>query len=164
MVNSLFVLIQRKKRQLAFPLMHQEERGSKRVRGKRKRDRGPSSRDRGVDQAYDEGATFNPHLKAAILEVVENQIREGDPPETRQTLDRLQAAGYSRKQAVEMIGSAVVEEIWMVLHEKRPYDRERFVAALEGWSKEPEALFKVKVSYFTKQFIAWNFNCATGCL
>ena len=27
----------------------------------------------------------NPHLKAAILEVVENQMRDNDPPETRQT-------------------------------------------------------------------------------
>ena len=49
---------------------------------------------------------------AAILEVVENQIREDDPPDTRQTLERLVAAGYSRKQAIEMIGSTVVEEIW----------------------------------------------------
>lgn len=101
------------------------------MRGKRKRNRGPSSRDRGVDQAYDEGATFNPHLKAAILEVVENQLRDGDPPETRQTLQRLLAAGYSRKQATEMIGSAVVEEIWAVLHDNKPFDRERFVGLLE---------------------------------
>lgn len=109
----------------------QEERGKKQMRGKRKRNRGPSSRDRGVDQAYDEGATFNPHLKAAILEVVENQLRDGDPPETRQTLQRLLAAGYSRKQATEMIGSAVVEEIWAVLHDHKPFDRGRFTALLE---------------------------------
>ena len=101
------------------------------MRGKRKRTRGPSSRDRGVDQVYDEGATFNPHLKAAILEVVENQLRDGDPPETRQTLQRLLAAGYSRKQATEMIGSAVVEEIWAVLHDHKPFDRARFTALLE---------------------------------
>ena len=109
----------------------QEERGSKRVRGKRKRNRGLSIRDRGVDQAYDGGATFNPHLKATILEVVENQIRNSDPPETRQTLERLLAAGYSRKQATEMIGSVVVEEIWAVLHDQQPFDRARFTALLE---------------------------------
>ncbi len=109
----------------------QEEKGSKRVRGKLKRNRGPSSRDRGVDQAYDEGATFNPHLKATILEVVENQIRNSDPPETRQTLERLLAAGYSRKQAKEMIGSALVEEIWAILHDHKPFDRARFTTLLE---------------------------------
>ncbi len=101
------------------------------MKGKRKRNRGPSSRDQGVDQAYDEGTTFNPHLKAAILEVVENQIRNGDPPETRQTLERLLAAGYSRKQAIEMIGSALVEEIWAILHDHKRFDRVRFTALLE---------------------------------
>ena len=101
------------------------------MRGKRKKNR-PSSRGaRGADQAYNEGTTFNPHLKAAILEVVENQIRNGDPPETRQTLERLLAAGYSRKQAVEMIGSAVVEEIWAIMHDHKAFDLARFTALLE---------------------------------
>jgi len=109
----------------------QEERGSKQVRGKRKKNHGPSGGVRGVDQVYDEGATFNPHLKAAILEVVENQIRNGDPPETQQTLERLLVAGYSRKQAIEMIGSALVEEIWAILHDHKPFDRARFTALLE---------------------------------
>jgi hypothetical protein len=63
--------------------------------------------------------------------VVENQIRNSDPPETRQTLERLLAAGYSRKQALEMIGSAVVEEIWAVLHDHKPLDRARFTELLE---------------------------------
>jgi len=101
------------------------------VRGKRKKNRGPSREARGVDQPYDEGTPFNPHLKAAILEVVENQIREGDLPETRQTLERLLTAGYWRRQALEMIGSAAVKEIWAILHERKPFDRARFIALLE---------------------------------
>jgi Domain of unknown function (DUF1841) len=104
------------------------------VRGKRKKNRGPNRKATGVDQSYDAGTTFNPYLKAAILEVVENQIRDGDPPETRQTLERLLAAGYARKQAIEMIGSAVVEEIWAIQHEHKPFDRARFTALLEQLS------------------------------
>lgn len=99
--------------------------------GKRKKNRGPSKKARAVEQPYDEGTAFNPQLKAAILEVVENQIREGDPPETRQTLERLLAVGYSRKQATEMIGSAVAEEIWAVLFYNKPFDRARFIMLLE---------------------------------
>jgi len=102
------------------------------VTGKRKKSRGPSRGTRGVDQPFDEGTPFNPHLKAAILEVVENQIREGNPPETRLALERLLAAGYSRKQATEMIGSAVVGEIWAVLHDHKPFDRARFTSLLEN--------------------------------
>jgi hypothetical protein len=102
--------------------------------GKRKKNQRLSSKNRGVDQAYDEGTTFNPYLKAAILEVVENQVRDNDPPETRQTLERLLGRGYSRKQATEMIGSAVVEEIWAVMHDHKPFDRARFIAFLEQLS------------------------------
>ena len=43
------------------------------MRAKRKKHCGPG---RGVDQPYVEGTTYNPHLKAAILEVVENLIRD----------------------------------------------------------------------------------------
>jgi len=85
----------------------------------------------GASQAYGEETTTNPYLKEEILEVVENQLRDGDPPETRQTLERLLAAGYSRQQAVEMIGSVVVEEGWVGLHDKKPFDRVRFVGLLE---------------------------------
>jgi len=86
---------------------------------------------RGANPSYGEETTTNPHLKAAILEVVENQISNGDPPETRQALERLLATGYSRKQAIEVIGSALVEEIWTMLHDHKPFDRARFSALLE---------------------------------
>ncbi len=104
------------------------------MRGKRKKNhqkKGLSRETSGASQQYGGEATTNPHLKALILEVVENQLRANDPPETRQTFERLLAAGYSRRQAVEMIGSAVVEEIWTVLHERKPFDRARFKASLE---------------------------------
>src|SRR5689334_12950185 len=83
----------------------------------------------GADPQYEE--EYNPYLKATILEVVENQLRENNPPETRQTFERLLAAGYSRQRAVEMIGAALVEEIWTILHEKKQFDHARFVGLLE---------------------------------
>ncbi len=69
-------------------------------------------------------------VKRAILEIVENQLRDNEPPETRQALMRLLAVGYSRQEAVEMIGAAVASEIWHILHEKERYDAERYKAAL----------------------------------
>ncbi len=88
-------------------------------------------RGRGTDQVFDESTPYNPHLKAAIMEVVENQLRDGDPPETRQTLERLLAEGYSQQQATEMIGSVVISEIWTILHDNKQFDRPRFIAALK---------------------------------
>ena len=43
----------------------------------------------------------NLHLKNAIMEVVDNQLKSNDPPETCQTYDRLISEGYSKKEAKE---------------------------------------------------------------
>lgn len=74
---------------------------------------------------------YNPHLKALILQVVDNQLNENDPPITRVTLDRLIAAGYSKKRAKEMIGSVVAEFIFYAMHDNIPYDEKKYVQALE---------------------------------
>jgi hypothetical protein len=83
----------------------------------------------------------NPHLRRAILEVVENQLRDNNPPETKATLQRLIAEGVSHKEATELIACVVSTEIFEVLKSKRPYDNARFVAALHAlprlpWEKE----------------------------
>jgi len=69
-------------------------------------------------------------LGAAIMEVVDNQLREGTPPVTRQTLDRLLAAGYPERDARRLIACAVTSEIFDVLKNHQPYDEARYLAAL----------------------------------
>ncbi len=89
----------------------------------------------------DKNRKGNPHLRRAILEVVENQLRDGTPPQTRATLERLMADGCSRAEAVEYIACVVTSEIFDVLKKREPYNESRFVAALEAlprlpWEKE----------------------------
>jgi len=83
----------------------------------------------------------NPRLRQAILEVVNNQLRDKTPPETAATLARLIAEGYTREQAIEFIGAVVASEIFGVLKEGRPYDGGKYVAALKAlpnmrWDEE----------------------------
>jgi transcriptional regulator of NAD metabolism len=73
----------------------------------------------------------NLRLKKAILEVVENQIRENNPQETKKTLDRLLKAGYSTDDAMKLIGRAVLGEIYKVLKNKEPFNEEKYVKALK---------------------------------
>lgn len=73
----------------------------------------------------------NMRAKREILEAVENQVRENNPPETRLTLERLLAAGYTRQEAIEMIGRVVVTEIWHIMKYKETFNLERFRAGLE---------------------------------
>lgn len=80
----------------------------------------------------------NPYLKSAILEVVDNQLQANDPPETRQTFDRLIFEGYSEEEAKKLIGYVVTSEIFDVLKKKEPFNPERFAKALNELPKLPQ--------------------------
>lgn len=69
-------------------------------------------------------------LNKAVMEVVENQLRDRTPPETKQTLDRLLNSGIEEPEAKRLIACVVASEIYNVLKFEQPYNRERFVQAL----------------------------------
>jgi hypothetical protein len=73
----------------------------------------------------------NPQLAAAILEIVDTQLRDGTPPEARQTFDRLVAAGYTPEAARQLLAHAVVREIFSVMARGERYDQARYIAALQ---------------------------------
>ncbi|MBC8077739.1 MAG: hypothetical protein H7Y32_16805 [Chloroflexales bacterium] len=81
----------------------------------------------------------NPELRAAILAVVDTQLRTSDPPETMQTLERLSAMGYSPEGARQLIAQAVVSEIFNVMAQGKPYDAARYLAALARLPELPDA-------------------------
>jgi hypothetical protein len=76
-------------------------------------------------------------LRASIFEIIENQMRDNTPPETRQTHDRLIAAGHSHEDTMKMLGCVVTSEIFDVLKQNQAYDQERFVAALNALPELP---------------------------
>ena len=81
----------------------------------------------------------NPYLRAAIMEVIENQLRNNVPPQTRQTFRRLIEAGYSEEEAKRLIGCVVSAEIFDVLKKNEPFNLERFVKALNKLPEMPWA-------------------------
>lgn len=76
--------------------------------------------------------------RAAIIRAVETQVRDGEPPETGQTLERLMREGYSREDAIYLIGSVLAKETFAIINEGREYDHAGFVAALAALPGEPE--------------------------
>ena len=73
----------------------------------------------------------NMRLRETILAVVDNQLRDNDPPCTRRAYERLQKAGYSRKEVKEKLAAVVLEEIYDVMSQNQPFDEERFERALD---------------------------------
>ncbi len=83
------------------------------------------------------GQTYNPRLHRALMEVVDNQLRDDTPPETSRTLARLLAKGYPREKAMELIASVVCSEIFDILKRNELYDEARYVARLKRLPRLP---------------------------
>ena len=73
----------------------------------------------------------------ALVEVVENQIQDNDPPETRITLDRLMSLGESRENAMRYIASVLSVEVFETLKNKTPYNEERYLTNLKNLPELP---------------------------
>ena len=80
---------------------------------------------------------YNPKLQAAVMEIVAKQMRDGSPPETKQTYDRLRAEGHDDQEARRLIGCVVVSEIFDILKQGQPFDAQRYAAALARLPRLP---------------------------
>lgn len=74
-------------------------------------------------------------LRKAVLRAVEQQISEGEPPETAETLDRLLSEGHPRHEAITMIGHVLAVEMFGIMKDEREFDRAGYTRAL---AKLPE--------------------------
>jgi hypothetical protein len=75
----------------------------------------------------------NARAHAGIDSAVETQLAEEMPVAVR-TLERLLKEGLRRPDAIHAIGSAVAEEMFAILKEKRPFDVQSYGRRLEARS------------------------------
>ncbi len=80
---------------------------------------------------------INELFREQIFEIIENQLRDNDPPETRETFDRLLKEGFDDFQVRQMIGQCVMVELFDVISQGKPYDNERYVRHLKALPEEP---------------------------
>ena len=74
---------------------------------------------------------YNPRLKKLILEVVDNQLNENNPPITKVTLRRLIRSSYTRQQAKEKIATIVAYHIYYAMHDNIPFDEKKYTEDLK---------------------------------
>ena len=79
----------------------------------------------------------NPQVTEAILEIVENQLRAGDPEETKTTYERLVGLGYSESEARKLLGCVVLTELNEVTRQQKPFNQKRFSRLLCELPKLP---------------------------
>jgi len=74
----------------------------------------------------------------AIVEIIENQLRENTPPETKKALKRLMKLGESRENAIRYISCALSVAIFEALKNETPYNEDRYLKNLKALPKLPE--------------------------
>ena len=75
---------------------------------------------------------FNPILHEQIHVIIENQIRQNNPKETKITLNRLVKNGYTHNEAIHLIGTVLTEEMHDVLTNLKPFNLHRYIQKLEN--------------------------------
>lgn len=73
----------------------------------------------------------------AILRVIKNQIRQNEPPETRETFDRLLGEGYAKDEAYRLLGCVLTAEIYDMTKQQRVFDESLYVKRLRDLPKLP---------------------------
>ena len=73
----------------------------------------------------------------AIIETIENQIRDNDPPETRITLNRLMSLGEPRNNAMRYIASVFSMELFEIIQNNGQYNEERYLMNLKNLPEMP---------------------------
>ena len=84
----------------------------------------------------------NEILREQIFEIIKNQIRDNDPPETKATFDRLQKLGFDDFQTRQMIGQCLAVELFDVMKNRKPLNNQRYTKNLLALPKEPIDLIK----------------------
>ena len=75
----------------------------------------------------------NDIIKKQFLAIVDKQLKENDPPATRQTLRRLQEEeGFTEAESKGLIAQCVAQEMAAVLSSNKPFNQERY----EKWLSE----------------------------
>jgi len=72
------------------------------------------------------------------MEVVENQLRDNDPPETRITFDRLKREGIRELDAKKLIGQVIAAETFWIMKKNEPFNLKRFIKNLNRLPAEPK--------------------------
>lgn len=79
----------------------------------------------------DDEAAGKKSVSSAIIDIVENQLKDGTPDFVTEIFLSLQKKGCNRKQARTVIASVLVEELNEIVKDKRAFDEKKYEAALK---------------------------------
>ena len=79
----------------------------------------------------------NPILGEQFKELIWNQIKNNDPPITKETYHRLVSEGFDENETIRLMACVVSTETYYVLKYKRPFDEKRYEKMMRKLPKMP---------------------------
>jgi hypothetical protein len=79
----------------------------------------------------------NKQLHDQILGIIENQLKQNDPPETKQTFERLIKSGISLPDAKRYIGQCIAVELFNIMKHGEAFNERRFIRNLLRLPEDP---------------------------
>lgn len=95
-------------------------------------------------------------LREHILEVVENQLRDGKPAFVTDVFYSLQKKGLCRKEARIVIAGVLLEEIYHTLKEPGGHDEKRYEANLRRQNRQVTAAVSTLTHFAISQKAIWR--------
>ena len=79
----------------------------------------------------------NEIVREQIFEIIKNQLKANNPPETKLTFERLKGLGYSELDAKKLIGQCIAVELFNIMKYKKPFDESRYISNLKKLPEKP---------------------------
>lgn len=73
---------------------------------------------------------MNPKMRSKLLEIVENQLKEDNPPHTKETLIKLMELGKTEEESKILIAGILVEEMYDIMKNQVPFNESRYAEKL----------------------------------
>lgn len=76
-------------------------------------------------------------LKEHIFDIIKNQLKDNNPPEVKDTYNRLMKNGFDDLQTMQMIGQCLAVELFDIIKQGKLFNNERYIKNLKALPKEP---------------------------
>lgn len=76
-------------------------------------------------------------LKEHIFDIIKNQLKDNNPPEVKDTYNRLMKNGFDDLQTMQMIGQCLAVELFDIIKQCKLFNNERYIKNLKALPKEP---------------------------
>ena len=79
----------------------------------------------------------NRRAEELVIQAIKEQIRLNEPPETKETFDRLRREGHAKEEVYRLLGCVLTSEIYDVMKHERVFDRDLYAQQLRALPKLP---------------------------